>query len=166
MAVHPASGTNNENNQEMKDYKFTINGNTYNVVIDSVSGDSADVSVNGVSYKVGIVNNNVSSVEPAGTDKTQPAVQIPEPSACTKPQTENTAQPSSSASAVTSPLPGIIIGVSVKIGDYVKAGQEVAVLEAMKMENSIESTVSGTVTAIHVGNGDSVLEGAAIVSIA
>ncbi len=149
----------------MRDYTFNINGNIYNVVIDSVSGDSADVSVNGVNYKVGIVNNSVSSVEPANAAVPQTAVQINEPSVSPKPQTENNAA-SSSGTAVTSPLPGIIIGVSVKVGDSVKAGQEVAVLEAMKMENSIESTVSGTVTAIHVNNGDSVLEGAAILSIA
>ena len=46
-----------------------------------------------------------------------------------------------------------------------RAGQEVAVLEAMKMENSIEATHDGTVTAIHVSKGDSVLEGAAVVTI-
>ena len=144
----------------MKDYTFNINGNTYNVVIDSVSGDSADVSVNGVSYKVGIVNNNITAVEPVNTEMAQAAVQNPEPSAATQVQATT-----SSSTAVCSPLPGIIIGVSVKVGDSVKVGQEVAVLEAMKMENSIESTVSGTVTAIHVNNGDSVLEGAGIVSI-
>ena len=66
---------------------------------------------------------------------------------------------------MTSPLPGVIIAVKVNIGDSVKAGQEVAVLEAMKMENSIEATHDGTVTAIHVSKGDSVLEGAAVVTI-
>ena len=66
---------------------------------------------------------------------------------------------------MTSPLPGVIIAVKVNVGDSVKAGQEVAVLEAMKMENSIEATQDGTVTAIHVAKGDSVLEGAAIVTI-
>ena len=145
----------------MKEYTFNINGNTYNVVIDSVSGDSADVSVNGVSYKVGIVNNNVASVEPVCTNLPQSAVQNPETDAAPKAQLEQSA----SATSVCSPLPGIIIGVSVKVGDRVKAGQEIAVLEAMKMENSIESTASGTVTAVHVNNGDSVLEGAAIISI-
>ena len=54
----------------------------------------------------------------------------------------------------------------VKPGDTVKAGQEVAVLEAMKMENSIEATQDGTVTAINVAKGDAVLEGAPIVTIA
>ena len=51
-------------------------------------------------------------------------------------------------------------------GDTVKAGQEVAVLEAMKMENSIEAIQDGTVTAVHVSKGDSILEGAPIVTIA
>lgn len=60
----------------------------------------------------------------------------------------------------------MILSVNVAVGDKVKAGQKVAVLEAMKMENDIESDFDGTVTAIHVNKGDSVLEGAKIVSIA
>lgn len=56
--------------------------------------------------------------------------------------------------------------VCVKVGDAVKQGQKVAVLEAMKMENDIEALQSGTVTAINVNKGDSVLEGAPIVTIA
>ena len=67
--------------------------------------------------------------------------------------------------AVTSPLPGVILEVCVKEGDAVKRGQTVMVLEAMKMENAIEATADGTVTAIKVGKGDSVLEGAPLVII-
>ena len=66
---------------------------------------------------------------------------------------------------VTSPLPGVILEVSVKVGDAVKRGQKVMVLEAMKMENVIEATADGTVTAIKVEKGDSVLEGAPLVII-
>jgi biotin carboxyl carrier protein len=58
-----------------------------------------------------------------------------------------------------------MIGVNVKIGDTVKVGQEIAVLEAMKMENSIEAVMDGTVTAVHVKEGDSVLEGDTIITI-
>ena len=76
------------------------------------------------------------------------------------------AAPAGAGKPVTSPLPGVIIEVSVKVGDTVKAGQQVAVLEAMKMENAIETVSAGTVTAIHVNKGDSVLEGAPIVTIA
>ncbi|MBP3203254.1 MAG: biotin/lipoyl-binding protein, partial [Bacteroidales bacterium] len=67
---------------------------------------------------------------------------------------------------VNSPLPGVIVEVSVKEGQAVKAGQKVAVLEAMKMENEISAPKDGTITAIHVNKGDSILEGAPVVTIA
>ena len=67
---------------------------------------------------------------------------------------------------MTSPLPGVIIEISVKEGQAVKAGQKVAVIEAMKMENEIQAPSDGTVTAVLVNKGDSVLEGAEIVKIA
>ena len=63
------------------------------------------------------------------------------------------------------PLPGVIIEVSVKVGDVVKTGQKVAVIEAMKMENEIQAPEAGTVTAVIVNKGDSVLEGDPIVKI-
>ncbi len=70
-----------------------------------------------------------------------------------------------SSGTVLSPLPGVIVNISVKIGDHVTAGQRLAVLEAMKMENSIEAEKSGKVEAIYVQVGDSVLEGAKIVKV-
>ena len=66
---------------------------------------------------------------------------------------------------ISAPLPGVIIEVKVKAGDVIKAGQVVAVLEAMKMENDIQAEFDGTVTAVNVNQGDSVLEGAVIVVI-
>ena len=122
----------------MKSYKFKINGNEYNVDINSVEGNMAAVTVNGTPYQVELENAPAAAPKPAA---------------------------SGAGKAVTSPLPGVIIAVKVNVGDSVKAGQEVAVLEAMKMENSIEATHDGTVTAIHVSKGDSVLEGAAVVTI-
>ena len=70
-----------------------------------------------------------------------------------------------SGKAVAAPLPGVIIGIKVSVGDVVRTGQVVAVLEAMKMENDIQAEFDGTVTAVHVNQGDSVLEGAVIVVI-
>ena len=60
----------------------------------------------------------------------------------------------------------MIVEVCVKEGQAVKAGQKVAVLEAMKMENEIPAPKDGTITAIHVSKGDSILEGAPVVSLA
>lgn len=67
--------------------------------------------------------------------------------------------------SITSPLPGIVTDINVKVRDKVSVGQTVAKLEAMKMENSIESETDGTVTEIYVSKGDSVLEGTAIMKI-
>ena len=74
--------------------------------------------------------------------------------------------PAGPGTDINSPLPGVIIEVSVKEGQAIKSGQKLAVLEAMKMENDIVAEKDGTVTAIHVHKGDSVLEGAKIVTIA
>lgn len=146
----------------MKTYKFKINGNEYNVAINSVEGTNASVTVNGTDYQVELENAPAAPVQaaPAAAPAAAPVQAAPAAPAAPKPAA------SGAGKAVTSPLPGVIIAVKVNVGDSVKAGQEVAVLEAMKMENSIEAEHDGTVTAIHVAKGDSVLEGAAVVTIA
>lgn len=145
----------------MKTYKFKINGNNYEVAINSVEGQTASVSVNGTPYTV--------ELEEAPAAPVQAPVSAPAATAAPAPAPAVAAAPAPAASgagkAVTSPLPGVIIAIKVNVGDVVKAGQEVAVLEAMKMENSIEATHDGTVTAINVSKGDSILEGAPVVTI-
>lgn len=141
----------------MKEYSFKINGNRYNVAVNSVSGNIADVTVNGVSYQVEMENAAApAQAAPVQAQAAQAPVQTgaPAPAQTTRP-----------GKTVTSPLPGVIIDIKVNVGDTVKAGQTVAVLEAMKMENDIQAEHDGTVTAINAAKGDSVLEGAAIVTI-
>lgn len=146
----------------MKTYRFKINGNGYEVAINSVEGQTASVTVNGTPYTVELEE------APAAPVQVAPVQAAPVQAAAVQ---SAPAQPAASApasgtgKAVTSPLPGVIIAIRVNVGDVVKAGQEVAVLEAMKMENSIEATHDGTVTAINVSKGDSVLEGAPVVTI-
>ena len=140
----------------MKTYRFKINGNGYEVAINSVEGQTASVTVNGTPYTVELEEAPAAPVQ-AVPVQAAPVQAAPAPSAAPA--------ASGAGKAVTSPLPGVIIAVKVNVGDKVKAGQEVAVLEAMKMENSIEATQDGTVTAINVAKGDSVLEGAPIVTI-
>ena len=145
----------------MKQYRFKINGNQYNVDINSVEGNIASVSVNGTSYQVELEDAPAAPLQavPVQTSVITPAAAPAQAAPAPKPAASGAGKP------VTSPLPGVIIAVKVNVGDSVKAGQEVAVLEAMKMENSIEAVQDGTVTAIHVAKGDSILEGAAIVTI-
>ena len=144
----------------MKTYKFKINGNGYEVAINSVEGQTASVTVNGTPYTVELEEAPAAPVQ-AVPVQAAPVQAAPTPAAAPAPAPAA----SGAGKAVTSPLPGVIIAVKVNVGDAVKAGQEVAVLEAIKMENSIEATHDGTVTAINVAKGDSVLEGAPIVTI-
>lgn len=147
----------------MKQYKFKINGNDYNVAINSTNGNLADVTVNGVSYQVEM-ENAMPAAPAAAPVQAAPQASSPAPQPAAAPAPA--AKPAGEGKAVTSPLPGVIIEVSVKEGDTVAAGQKVAVLEAMKMENEIQAEKAGVVTKIHVSKGDSVLEGASIVTIA
>jgi biotin carboxyl carrier protein len=144
----------------MKEYKFKINGNEYNVTIQSVEGRRADVTVNGTNYQVEMEQAPAATVAaPAAASVAAPAASPAAPAAAPA------AKPAGEGKAVVSPLPGVIIEVSVKVGDPVKAGQKVAVIEAMKMENEIQAPEAGTVTAVIANKGDSVLEGDPIVKI-
>ena len=146
----------------MKQYKFKINGNDYNVAVNSVSGNIADVTVNGTSYQVEMENAPAVPVQAAPAVPSAPVA----PSApAAQPAAAPAQKPVTGGKSVTSPLPGVIIAVKVNVGDAVKAGQVVAILEAMKMENEIQAEYDGTVTAVNVAKGDSVLEGAAIVTL-
>lgn len=77
-----------------------------------------------------------------------------------RPQKETTVN-----NQIDSPLDGNILSVHVKVGDKVKAGQPVAILEAMKMENEIQAEIEGTVTAVNVQKGDHVALGDHIITI-
>lgn len=157
----------------MGKYNFRINGHDYQVDVNSVEGGIADVTVNGTDYKVELADavpapaQQAARPAPQATSTAAPAVtpQATAQAAQTAAQTATASAPQGKGEVVTAPLPGVILDIKVKVGDAVKAGQTVAVLEAMKMENEIEATASGTVTAVNAGKGDSVLEGAAIITI-
>lgn len=142
----------------MKEYKYKINGNLYNVTINDIEDNVASVEVNGTSYKVELDQ----PVKAAQKTVTRPAA---------APKTETGAPVVQRQSApgkkdgVKSPLPGVILDIKVKEGDTVKKGQTLIILEAMKMENNINSNKDGKIIEIKVNKGDSVLEGTDLVII-
>ena len=144
----------------MKEYKYKINGEEYNVTINEVSDTTAQVEVNGTSYTV--------EWEKPETPKpvviAKPAAPASKPVA---PAAAPAAAPASTAGgyAIKTPLPGVIISVKVNVGDAVAKGQTVAVLEAMKMENNITSDRDGKVASIAVSAGDTVADGATLVTL-
>jgi len=66
---------------------------------------------------------------------------------------------------IVAPMPGLIVRVSVKIGDMVEAGQAIVVMEAMKMENELRATTGGTVRSVEVAPGTAVEKGALLVAL-
>lgn len=141
----------------MKNYKLKINGNDYNVDINEVEGQEIKLEVNGTSYVVTVDQQ----MKPTRKAVTTPAPRV-------TPAASGTVQKASAApkgEKVQTPLPGTILDVFVNVGDEVKAGQTVVLLEAMKMENNIEAECDGKVTEVKVRKGDSVLEGDVLVVI-
>ena len=142
----------------MKEYKFKINGKDYSVKIGEADGKNLTVNVNGADYQVELEKE----IAAQAVNDAKPAVAPAAPSAA---PAAPAAQPSGAGKTIKSPLPGIIISIDVKEGQAITRGQKVAVIEAMKMENDILAEADGTITAIHARKGDSVLEGADIVTI-
>ena len=237
----------------MKNFKFTINGNVYEVAVEAAENGKSNVTVNGKSY---VVETEAEAAQPtvrraavAGATKTVSGVMksplpgkvlkvlvsagqsvkrgetlmviesmkmenniaaqadgivrsimvsadqsilqgdalldfesteveaVPAPAPVAKPAPAPKAAPkaapapapapkaAASAKSVTSPLPGNVISLSVAVGDTVKRGQTVLVMESMKMENNIPAPRDGKVTAIHVAAGKSVMQGDALLDI-
>ena len=143
----------------MKEYKYKINGNLYNVVIGDIEDNIAHVEVNGTHYTVEMEKKPKAA--PAPKPVARPAAKPAAAPAAAAPA----AKPAAGKSGVKSPLPGVILDIKVKEGDEVKKGQTIIILEAMKMENSINADKDGKVTAINVSKGESVLEGTDLVII-
>lgn len=106
----------------------------------------------------------------------QPATPQPAPQAVTEPPvaaTSSSEEPAAkapeattpaSADAMTAPMPGTILKILVNVGDEVKENQPVMILEAMKMENEVVAPKAGTVTGIHVTQGQMVNPGEALIT--
>ena len=139
----------------MKEYKYKINGNEYAVCINEVNDTTANVTVNGEEFKV----------EWEKPKEEKPVVKVQPVATKPAPTPAPTAAPAVAVNgnAIKTPLPGVIIDVKVNVGDAVKKGDTVVILEAMKMENNINADRDGKVIAVQVAKGDTVADGAVLV---
>ncbi len=153
----------------MKQYKYKVNGAQYDVTINRIAGQKASVEVNGIPFEVEMEGTQL--VEDNLPDAAPAAASAPAPQEAAAPTTQSDAAPAPQAGAagkgtpVKAPLPGVVTKLLVEMGQAVKKGQTVLVLEAMKMENNIAAENDGSVTGICVKPGDSVLEGTVLVTI-
>ena len=127
----------------MKQLKITVNGKTYDVAVEEVGASSAPVA--------------------AAAPAAAPApVAAPAPASAPAPAA---AAGSAGSVNVTAPMPGNINDIKVSVGQQVKKGDTMVVLEAMKMENDIPAPADGVVASINVNKGDSVDSGAVIATL-
>ena len=126
----------------IKKYNITVNGNSYEVEVEEVGSEGVAVS------------------RPQAVPQSAPKAQAPK-AAAPKPQ----AAPAGGSGSVSAPMPGTINDVKVSVGDSVKKGQVLLILEAMKMENEIMASCDGKVTGVNVVKGASVSVGDVLVTI-
>jgi biotin carboxyl carrier protein len=135
----------------MKRYRITLEGQTFDVrVLDDPRQAEVRVEVDGDAFTVG-VEPVVEAMEPTIADVSAPA-----PAA---PAAPTAAPETPSGKTVTAPLPGVIKSIAVRPGQQVKFDDELLIIEAMKMDNTIRAQREGTVGAVHVTEGRQVAYG-------
>jgi len=140
----------------MKNFRFRIHENNYNVKIISHEEDIIELEVNGTSYSVKMQEGMV----------TKPKTPTMVLAKTRKPIEPFKVNPGSAKTKIVAPIPGIILSIDVKVGDTIKVGDRLLVLEAMKMENNITSEQSGVVSAVNVKVGQQVLQSELMIELA
>lgn len=133
----------------MKTYKLSVDGRTYQVEIENLDANPILVKVDGRAFAV--------TTERAG----QPAIASAEATTAPTPAGPAlvAAAAPTAATAMVVPMPGTILEVKVRPGDTVKYGDEIAVLEAMKMKSFLRAERDGTIAEVRVTPGQSVAHG-------
>lgn len=149
--------------QTMNKYQYTLDGVDYDVEIISVENNIAEVKVNDKTFNVK-VKDHIKPTRPQRVHLNAPQTANDDASVY-RSEKVSADTLNLEGEKVYAPLPGTVTEIRVNVGDSVKAGQTVIVLEAMKMQNNIECDVPGRVSAILVKPGDTVMEGAALLTI-
>lgn len=134
----------------MKSYRIKINGRSYNIEIEDTQSTPVHVNVNGKPYQV--------TIEKLQTDF--PTNSKIEENSTTKPYiTPPFKPPAFYGQIIIAPMPGKITEIKINAGDNVTHGQELCILEAMKMKNSIKSPRDGAIANVRINEGQTVAYG-------
>ena len=155
-------------------YQYTVKGVDYEVEIQDIEGNIANVTVNGIPFEVEMKQPMKAGKQKVKLSEERRAEESEERRVKSEESNSSSASAASTSSAptaasgkpVVAPLPGTINEIKVKVGDKVNAGDTVVILEAMKMQNNIEAESAGTIASINVNKGDAVMEGDTLVVIA
>jgi biotin carboxyl carrier protein len=152
----------------MNKYQYKVQGVDYEVEIAEVEGNIATVNVNGITFELELQKPINAAKHPS---MNMPKVETPKPvtpvqaEAPKHQQSQQTTAATGSGTPIKAPLPGTITDIKVVVGQKINVGDTVIVLEAMKMQNNIEAELAGTVTAINVNRGETVMEGAVLLTV-
>ena len=136
--------------------RVRVNDRWYTVEAVDVDAEPAVVLVDGERVEVSLSEPLIrADAPPAVADAPAPQTAAPTPAAA----------PSAGGRAFTSPMPGIVLSIAVSVGDQVTTGDDICVLEAMKMQQTLKADWSGVVSAVHVIPGQQVQDGDAIVEL-
>ena len=124
-----------------------------------------NIKVDGVMHEVEVEEIGGAIVSAAPMAAPVSTSRVSAPAAAPAPVASSGPKPSAGAGSVVAPLQGTVQTIKVKVGDSVKSGDVVAVIEAMKMENDIPANVFGIVKAIHVSTGAKVAAGDVLLDI-
>jgi biotin carboxyl carrier protein len=141
-------------------YTITVNGKKFDVEIGRIVNGRTRATVNKITYEVTVESFETSAPRIPPT----PVVPV-KPSPSPVKQSDPGAALLSDSGVLFAPIPGVILELKVKKGDKVEAGQVVAIMEAMKMENNLIAPIDGTVRDILVEKGKEVSTGAVIMRI-
>lgn len=147
-----------------KKLQISLNGKSYDVEVNDISGTTMNLSVNGKSYDVEIEDSGAPMPQ-SSVQSVQPAAKVAAPKASQAPAPAVTIAAASN-DVIISPMPGVIMDIAVKPGDKVEVKQPICALEAMKMKNIIRSNREGVVASVEVSEGQRVPYGAVIIRFA
>ena len=140
----------------MKAFKLSVGDKAYKVDIEKFDGKHAQVKVDGKPYNIEVKQAEDQETKASAVSMpAKPVIQKAAPSAPEPPQAPPV-RAAQSGGEVKAPMPGLILEIMVAVGDQVEAGKPVVKMEAMKMENEIPASVSGTVKTITCKVGDNV----------
>ena len=144
----------------MKKFKFSIDNNPFEVNVTELENGQIDVEVNGSNYIVTIDREGTKAAN-APAPKAAPVAAPKAAAPAAAPKAAAPAAPAPAASGavktVKSALPGSVTKLVMEVGQAVKKGDTVMMIEAMKMENEIKAECDGTIAKFHVAAGQSVM---------
>jgi len=149
-----------------KTFRLTVNDKTYDIEIGDLNRSPIDVRVDGDNFSV-----TLEGVAPEVDRGPVPVISMarnpiaPPPPAAPSPRTKGPSAPQAATDGktLTAPMPGVVLAVRVKAGDRVKRGEEMVLLESMKMELNILAGADGVVKKVCVTQGQNVAHGVILV---